>query len=295
MSRVWTFMLTMLAAAPLCAAAQEPAAEPPQPTLLVLPIAAPAGQYSWVGTAIQQDMAVDLTRLTKARVIAPSRPTAQDEAGALQAGRDAGAAYVVHASARLNDNQLRVSGQLSEVATGRVLSPVAATAPVDDLFPLEDALAMQVARGMPNSLANNLPAPQTQPAAAPESQTPVAQPPSASATPPEPAARVEPAGPPVYESVQTPAPEYYFSAPGGSYPYVYPYPYPYYGYPYYYGGYWSYGWWGPGVVIVPHYYYHYHPWGWGYHGNGWYGHPNGGANGHAGPAPAGHGGGANHH
>jgi TolB-like protein len=286
MSRAVAFVLAMVVAASECAATQDRNTETREPTLLVLPVTVPSGQYSWVGAAIQQDMAVDLTHLTKARVIAPSKPTVQDATEALRAGRDAGAQYVVSTSARVSDNQLRVSGQLSEVATGQVLSPIGATAPVDDLFPLEDALAVQVARGLPTSLATNLPVPQTQPATTQEAQA-------------APAPVPEAAGPPVYESVQTPAPEYYFSAPGAPYPYVYPYPYPYYGYPYYYGGYWAYGWWGPGVVIVPHYYYYYHGWGWGHYGYGWHGaaagHPAGGAHVQAAPAPAGHaGGGINH-
>jgi TolB-like protein len=243
MFRTSAFVAVLVFAAWTVIASQASEA-PEQPTLLVLPVAAPVGQHGWVGTAIQQDMAVDLTHLTRARVIAPSAPVARDQGEAVQAARHAGAKYVVQATAQVFGEQLRVSGQLTEVATAKVLSPIDATAPLDDLFPLEDVLAVQVARGLPASLAN-LPAPQTQPAAA---------------APPPPVAS-SPDGLPQYESVQSPSP-YYYVANGPSADYVYPYPYPYYyGYPYYFGAYWGYGWWGPGVVIVHH--------GWGYHG--WYG------------------------
>ena len=251
---------------------------PEQATLLVLPVAAPAGQYSWVGSALQQDMAVDLTHLTRARVISPSAPVARDQAEALRAAREAGAQYVVHAAAQVSGNQLRVSGQLTEVATAKVLSPIDATAPLDDLFPLEDALAVQVARGLPASLAT-FAAPPTQPAASPPAEAPVAA--------------AAPEGPPQYESIQTPAPYYYVaSAPGGYYAYPYAYPY-YYGYPYF-GAYWGYGWWGPGVVIVHHGWGGYHGW-YGYGGHGWAGHGPGGAHFEGGHMGGGHGGGGGMH
>ena len=256
-------LLTVVAVSFICAgalrAAQPATSQEEVPTLLVLPVAAPAGKYEWVGRAIQQDMAVDLTRMTRARVISPSGPPARDASEALRAARDAGAQYVVHALAQISGDQLRVSGQLSEVSSGKVFSPIQATAPLDDLFPLEDALAVQVARGLPASLAVNLPAPQTQPSA-PAQGSPVAA----------------VSGPPEWVSVQTPAPSYYAASGGGAY-YAYPYPYAYYGYPYYYGGFWAYGWWGPGVVIVHHGWDH---GGWDHDGDHWHGwadgHPVGG-------------------
>src|ERR1700722_195797 len=73
-------------------------ANAPKPTVLLLPVAAPSGSYSWVGRAIQQDVEVDLAQMGIARVIAPASGSVVDDApAALKAARDAGATHVVYA------------------------------------------------------------------------------------------------------------------------------------------------------------------------------------------------------
>lgn len=262
----------------------EPASASSTPTVLVLPVAPPSGQQ-WVGRSIQQDMLADLTQMTRAKIIAPAAPSPTDSVDALRAGREERADYVVWAQAQGSGDQLRVIGEVLDVRDGKALSPINATAPMDELFPLEDALAVQVARALPRSLVVNVPSPQAQP-----SGSPASAPSNVAAAPPG----------PLYESVATPSPEYYSSP-------AYASPYPYvYSYPDYYPGYWGWGWWGPGVIIVPHHWHdhdfddfhhgwdnrpffspHVHP---GFHGGFGSGHIGGGehASGSGGHAGVGH-------
>jgi TolB-like protein len=236
MNRALYGLFALLAPVATCLAqfpATQPASRPvSDSTILVLPIAPPAGSYAWVGKAIQQDVLVDLTQMTRARVLAPSTAPAPDADAALHAARDANANYVVFGSAQAAGTQLRVTGQVLDVESGQSLSTLKATAPADDLFPLEDALAVQIVRALPGATV-----PATQPA------------PSGVAAAPQPLPQIINEQP--YVSEVTPAPQY--EGVTGSGPYVYePYIYSGYPYPYYYpyAGFF----WGPGIIITGHHF-----------------------------------------
>ena len=207
----------------------------PPPIVLVLPIRAPAsGGFGWVGTAIQRDLVADFSQAARVRAIGPaSLPPAADAQDALRSGRQQGARYVVYADAQVSGNSLRVTGQMLDVATARPMAGLKATAPVDDLFPLEDALAGQALSGLPRELVYAPPTPATPPA------------------------------PPPGENYQSYT--YTPSLPQGNTNYLPEYfsyqqsePYGYYG-PDYYDpyytnwGYWGYPWWGPDVLIFGRY------------------------------------------
>src|SRR6185312_5250755 len=129
----------------------------------------PTGDYPWVGKAIQQDLVADLTESTVAQVIAPvSAPQVTDPQAALQAGRQAGATFVLFGQAHTSGELMRVTGELLDVSSGRPLAGLKATAPADDLFPLEDSLAAQALQALPPSLARANTGPQgAQPMPAP--------------------------------------------------------------------------------------------------------------------------------
>lgn len=218
-----------------------------KPTVLLLPVAAPAGSYSWVGRAIQQDVEVDLAQMGIARVIAPaSGPQADDSEAALRAARDAGATHVVFARAQVSGNQLRVTGQVLNVSDGKSLAAIKMTAPADNLFPLEDGISVQIAHalpGGPEALASAAKAQNDQGNQQPKQSMPtvIYGQPSSSAP------------------AEAPAPQYYSTSPPSDYsapyttntyvytdPYYYGYGYPYYGYGYYpfgiyYGGFGFFG------------------------------------------------------
>jgi TolB-like protein len=256
---------------PLSREANAPASELSDGTVLVLPIADPlTGDHRGIGRAIQQDIVTDLGSVTQAHALAPaSAMAASEDAAAISQARQNNARYVIWGQAQISGNQLRVTGQLMDATDNRSLAALKATAPIDNLFPLEDSLAVQAARALPAPIGMPQP-PQTQPAAPPpDVPQPVPQ------TANEPYISVSPTEPtaPYYSYTEQIPPTYYvynqyYAYPGYWYPYwgwyggigfAYGWPYHYHGwyYPHYYGwyhgGYYR-GGWGHrgGTVVIPH-------------------------------------------
>lgn len=229
--------ILMGAGGALAAPATQPATGGRNRGLLILPFAPPPqGGYAWVGKSVQQDLMADLTQGTRLTVIAPSsQPPATDAREAVDAAGSLGADYVIYGQSQIAGNNLRVTGQLLEVATAHPLAALKATAPIDDLFALEDGLAAQAAMALSRALGGQVAA--TQPALPQEAY--VSQP-----APNEVYAAPQPT-PPAYYSYQEPVYSY------NSYDNYYPYP-DYYAYPY-----WGWGpWWGPDVLIIDRFHHH---------------------------------------
>lgn len=245
--------------------------------VLTLPIASPGtGSYASAGQSIQQDLVADLTSLTAAHVIAPpSAHAVMDEQAALEQGRQNGAGFVVWGQAQVSGNQMRVTGQLLDVNSGRPLAGLKATAPADNLFPLEDSLAAQVARALPASIGLLVPPPQTQPAVqgTEAAREPAPLPPALSEQSPA----TESTNP--YYSYTATVPQTYYNYNTYYYPSYWS---PYWDYPYVWGGIGFYGGWG---LYHGGWYHH----GWGDHG--WYGGRYGGYRGYGGGFRGGYGGG----
>jgi TolB-like protein len=127
---------------------------PAQGTILVLPFTAPSGASdAWIGKAVQQDLLADLSQGTVSHVIAPaSAPAAADQDAALGAARQLGASTVVYGQAQVAGKEVRLSGQVLDVASGKSLAAIKSTGPTDQLFHLEDALAGQVFMGLPRDM-----------------------------------------------------------------------------------------------------------------------------------------------
>ena len=270
MSRPWMPVTVILLGAMSCwAAPQTQPAEPAQRELLVLPVAPPAnGAIPWVGKSIQQDVTADLSQASKLRVAAPaSAAPAADVQDALRAARDAGASFVVFGQSQISGNQLRVTGNLLDAIDGKTLGSLKATAPIDDLFPMEDSLAAQAIAALPADVR------MAPPAAI--AQAPATQPYLSSAVPV-----------PQYQPQQYPSAPY---APP-YYSYTEPLPDSYYIYNYGYPSYWAYGyypwWWGTGVFIDRDFddFHHHHDLDFDHFGHGPY----------YSPRPAPHGGGFSH-
>src|SRR6185437_2165627 len=120
-------------------------------SVLVLPFAEiNSSANPWVGRAIQQDLVVDLVRTTRARIQAPgSTSPVADADAAIAAGRQAGASHVVYGQLQSSGGQMRATGQILDVATAKPVGGFNATAPSNDLFPLEDSVTTQVLRALP--------------------------------------------------------------------------------------------------------------------------------------------------
>ncbi|HEY8750810.1 MAG TPA: hypothetical protein VIM11_22690 [Tepidisphaeraceae bacterium] len=136
------------------AQATEPGS-PPSPTVLVLRFITPddPDASDWIGRAAQEDLATDLTRGTTARIKAPfeAKPVADLDA-ALKRGREVHATHVVFGQAQSMEGNVRLTGQVLDVDSGRPLGTLKITGPRSSLFDLEDALARQVFASLPQSM-----------------------------------------------------------------------------------------------------------------------------------------------
>lgn len=180
-----------------------------------------------MGRSVEQSVLADLTVSAPGRVM-DVETSAPDAAAALDAAQKNGARYVVFGSYATIGNDVRVTGQILDVTSGKSVSAIKATGPSNQLFPLEDELAAQIR----NRLAlNPTPGPGDQnPAEVQAQMAPLTVQP-------------EPANPylQAYGNVAAPAGE-----PQTDYNYYYGQPY---NFPYFYGG-WGWGWgvWGVSSV-----------------------------------------------
>ena len=223
-------LLGLVVASPLRAEGPTTAPAADHGKILVLPFASlnRTDSQAWLGRSIQQSLVADLT------VVAPARATAgdaeaNDTDAALDAGRRAGAAYVVFGSFASVNQALRVTGQVLDVSAGKPVTGLKATGAADEVFRLEDQLATEIRRGLGLG-PTTPPAPATQ---APTAETQAPYGPLSVETPMSPDEYYSNyANPPVQN-------QYYYN----SYYYQNPYSYPGY------DGAWDYPWWGFGGVL----------------------------------------------
>jgi TolB-like protein len=195
-------------------------------SVLVFPFvpAGNPGTYDWIGRGVQQSLLADLSSSNVTKVVFPATQPAQGPVDPIAVGEQSGANFVIIGTFQVNDTQVRVTGQVFDVASGQNLGGLKATGAIADLFKLEDSLNDQVMHLLPGSGVN----------AAAAQPAPVAQ------------------APTTYVQADAPAP----AAPSVTYVYSSSYPYAYYygGYPY--AGWPVYGFVG-GYSYYPRGYYHY--------------------------------------
>jgi len=123
------------------------------PKVLVVPFdgAGPADK-AWIAKALQQNLVAELSRVNSVEPVTADK-VATDKPAALKAARDAGAQFVVFGAYQVVDADLRITGQVVEVAKGRTVAGLKATGAQRDLFGLEDAIATQVKRALPAPVA----------------------------------------------------------------------------------------------------------------------------------------------
>jgi TolB-like protein len=215
-------ILAALVLVPVVRAADAPA----KPSVMVLPFNALGDddRHNWIGQAIHDNLDSELGRLGF-QMVAPKLPAVLkskaamplDTPAIIKIAKEGRADIVIFGSFQMNDPDLRITGQIVDVPSGKSLGALKANGPFRQLFTLEDALSDQV-----KAIIDVKPAP--------AAEAPPADAPPADA---EPAPRV----PATYESefgYSYPSFYSYYSY-GGSYCYS-SYRYPYgYCYPYGYG------------------------------------------------------------
>jgi TolB-like protein len=124
---------------------------------------------TWLAKSLQSSLAADLTRQGLAPIAWPT-PIA-DSATAIAQARNQNAAYVIIGSTQSIDTDIRVTGQIIEVATGRVIGGLKSTGALRDIFAIQDDLASQIqivqARAQPQPIEPQPPVQQPAPQPAP--------------------------------------------------------------------------------------------------------------------------------
>jgi TolB-like protein len=159
------------------ARADQPATQPAVPTsrILILPFSLMNGAEAspWLGKSIQQSLLADLMPSAPGRLLSADAE-ANDTAAAIAAGRTAKADFVVIGSFTTLDaptgRQIRIVGQLVDVAHETALSGFKATGMYTDIFPLEDQVGKQIRRRLIDAGAIQMPVIVVGPSAVPDSQ-----------------------------------------------------------------------------------------------------------------------------
>jgi len=118
-----------------------------QTKVLVLPFSpALATDPDWISRAVQQSIVADLSRPTTGRPIQPmsDATSINSTLDAMEAGKKAGAKYVVFGNYQTIEPSLKVTGQVVDVETNKVIGGLKSTGSVRDLFDMQDRLAAQV-------------------------------------------------------------------------------------------------------------------------------------------------------
>ena len=154
MRRALAFLcIAIVPAVILSAQATDPAVDQ-SAMILVLPFDIPPGSTAmWIGRAAQEDLMTDLTQATLARIKAPSEPRpARDADVALKLAKEFNATVVIYGQAQVVDLNVRLTGQVLDVASGRTLGALKVTGPLSDLFQIEDALARETFAALPQTM-----------------------------------------------------------------------------------------------------------------------------------------------
>jgi TolB-like protein/Tfp pilus assembly protein PilF len=120
-----------------------------QPSIAVVPFANLSGDPSqdYFAQGIAEDIVTELSRFRTLRVIARNSSFAAAKPGkpGREVGAELGASYVLEGSVRRADNAVRITSQLSDVATGFHVWADRFDAPVENIFELQDRITRSVA------------------------------------------------------------------------------------------------------------------------------------------------------
>jgi len=107
---------------------------------------------AWIARAVQQNLVAELSRVNSVEPVTHDKPLA-DKQAAIKAAKEAGADFVVLGAYQINDADLRITGQVIDVAKNQAVAGLKATGMQRDLFGLEDVIATQVKRSLPAPVA----------------------------------------------------------------------------------------------------------------------------------------------
>ena len=126
---------------------------PEKPSIAVLPFE-PAGDAAWFADGMVDDIITGLSRLKWLFVIARNSSFVYRDrvADVKQVGRDLGVRYVLQGSVRRSDNRVRINAQLADSTTGTQVWAERYDRTLDDVFALQDEIALAVVGAIEPSL-----------------------------------------------------------------------------------------------------------------------------------------------
>ncbi len=106
----------------------------------------------WIAKAVQQNLQAELSRFSSVTPVAGDTPISEVSV-AVRLGEGAHADYVVFGSYQVVEGDLRLTGHVVDVAKKESIAGLKATGTQRDLFGLEDVIANQVKRSLPQPVA----------------------------------------------------------------------------------------------------------------------------------------------
>jgi TolB-like protein len=97
--------------------------------------------HEWTGRAIQESLGTALQNARGISVVLAPAVSPTDASVALNDGRSAGADFVIFGTIQFVDDQMRVNGQVLNVASGQRAGSLISDSSLRDLFVVEDSLA----------------------------------------------------------------------------------------------------------------------------------------------------------
>jgi TolB-like protein len=129
------------------------------------------GEKQWIAKALQQNLLAELSRINSVEPVAGDRSAANLDA-AVKAAQDAGAEFVVFGSYQSIEGDLRMTGQVVDISKKQAVAGLKSTGSQRDLFGMEDVIASQIKRALPQPVAEARPEMLKQPPAAPPAPAP---------------------------------------------------------------------------------------------------------------------------
>jgi TolB-like protein len=131
-----------------------PATQPSVPTIsgkiLILPFEAigEVQNHAWVARSVQQSLNAEIARLGGLMPISMTVANPSDTGVAHDIGANQGAEMVIFGSVQFAGTQVRLTGEIMNVSTGKAVAGLKASGDFKDLFSLEDEISSQMDRAL---------------------------------------------------------------------------------------------------------------------------------------------------
>jgi TolB-like protein len=138
------------------AGAAEPASKPAVLLLRFAQLNDAAGT-EWIGRVVQESLLTDAAAIKTVRASSDQRAPTTDIATARQLAGDVHADWVVLGGYQTAGQDLKITGQVVNVASGQIVGTLRSTATLRDVISMEDTLARQLKRALSGTMRRSQP------------------------------------------------------------------------------------------------------------------------------------------